>query len=273
MTWASDSELETAIELYNRCARLLNNIRRFPRDSMHRRDRSLARHYNDLRRDVVRFIADRHLTQLIPGPVWCLEMWHVVLGMVMLGALIGIARLSSSEDAKTVSLIAIMVIASALFAGLLFRMPWERTDPWYWRASPVNTVAERTTRLSGFLGDYLEEKSPGITTNSVNNAGGSWDVESEEIASYSGGRLAKRPVELTETERAHLETQLQERQKRYDLLTDRIAAIVNDLRVEMDGERKLTLRARLQELTEEREGVQTLLKTIERALDECRAIE
>ena len=50
-------------------------------------------------------------------------------------------------------------------------------------------------------------------------------------------------------------------------------AIVNDVRVEMDGERKLTLRARLQELTEEREEVQTLLKMIERALDESRAVE
>ena len=145
MTWASDSELETAIELYNRSVRLLNNIRRFPRDSMHRRDRSLARHYNDLRRDVVRFIADRHLTQLVPGPVWCLETWHVALGVAVLGALIGIAWLSSSSDAKIVSMIAVVALTVALLAGLLFIMPWERTDPWYWRASPLNTVAERTT--------------------------------------------------------------------------------------------------------------------------------
>lgn len=270
------ADFNTFIELYNRSVRLLVSIHRIPTGAMHRRDRSLARNYNDLRGDVIQAVVDQHLVQLVPGPVWCLEIWHVALGIAGLGTLIGLASLSDSTSVAGVGAIAVIGTILAALGGLLTGSsgaPWKRSDPWYWKASPVSMVAERTTRLVGFLGDYLEERSPGITDPPHNDVDSEWKDDPQEIVLFAPSSSTGATAGVTDSERRHLEIQFQEQRTRYDQLTARIAAITADLGREMDSERELILKDRLEKLSDEREQVQTLLKTIERALNENQTVE
>ncbi|MFZ1241093.1 MAG: hypothetical protein WAV66_17330, partial [Anaerolineae bacterium] len=64
----------------------------------------------------------------------------------------------------------------------------------------------------------------------------------------------------------HLRQQLAELQRRYETLSNRIAALDKDLGRTLDGETKLTLKERRQELVTERDQTAQEMAQIERQL-------
>lgn len=72
--------------------------------------------------------------------------------------------------------------------------------------------------------------------------------------------------ESSTTEQRHLQTQLSELTKRYDHLTERIAALDRDISRETDGDRRFTLNTRRQDFVEERDQLASRMKQIEEKL-------
>ena len=71
------------------------------------------------------------------------------------------------------------------------------------------------------------------------------------------------PTSATEK---HLRTQLDELQRRYETITDRIAALDTDIGRELDSERKLVLQDRRRDLIAERNQIAADIERIEQQL-------
>lgn len=232
------------IELYNRSVDLQKSIRRLPRYSGDRRDRALARYYNNLRQDVLILLGRSQQTQLIPGSIWCLESWHVIVGFILLWIAVGIVWL---VDPTNLLKWLVAFLGAAIFIGFIATSSYG----WWWKPSKVSKVAEHARRLHGFLHDYLEDHYPELT--------------------YIGSNGEAAVPDMQQTQITHLEQALAELRNRYDALSRRIQDLDRDIGISTDSFRKGSLVEQRDQLIDERDVVANEMAQTERKLRNQRA--
>lgn len=254
MNPAYNAKLERAVDLHRRSVRLLSGLHQLPRKALSRRDRHFAGYYNNLRRDVREFVDDPEVRRLVPGSVWCLEIRHLLVGLLAVLVVILVTSIAGMLDWIRISDLAfllylamgivILIVFGTVAAGI------QNPDHfWWWRASTVARVIENARRLEGFLFNYLPERYPELTATEKDTIGAA-------TSRGSGSQLT-----------AHLKQELSELQASYSMLSRRINEIDTDIGLTTESYRRGVLKEQRELLANERDDVAQEISPIESELE------
>ncbi|OIO98621.1 MAG: hypothetical protein AUK03_01040 [Anaerolineae bacterium CG2_30_64_16] len=245
-----EKQLQQLLLVYQRIAHLISEIDRLPDAWKQDSDWRFTQYYNFLRDDLRSMTADPHLANIMPKRLCHPHGWQVALVIGLPAALLGAAAalLGYYHQPQAIQL----VVLALVWIGLSMVMTHALLPD-------ISEVRARTVLLEAYTEENIIASFP--------EAADMFHDEPKKSISMHHLEPILVSSDVSETEHSHLETLIQEQKRRYSQLTERIAAVNEDIGLEMDSERKLTLKDRLEKLTDEREQVQTLLRTIEEALN------
>jgi hypothetical protein len=283
---SSDDRLRELLTLHGQILRLLKEIERLPVENRGTANRRLAREYNRLRGQVIRLAGDPGRATLAPKRVWCPTGELIVAAMfsfylVVMGIFDPFSTNPIIPSDRMVRLFTLLLIWIGLLLVESIGLAWVRRGRGTFAATTNKIHGQAELLLAYFRENIkevdlaLEAQLPDITTiqertEVVPTNAPEQPAQVHKLPKKPSVPVTGKPRQLTESDRRHLAIQLREQQTRYDQLTARIAAVTADLGRETDSERELILKDRLEKLIDEREQVQTSLKTIERELDDGR---
>lgn len=281
--FSDEARLQNLLSLHGQTFRLLKEIERLPREAGKASNPSFAQQYNRLSDKAAKLAGSVEVAALVPQHAWYISELAVMASLMVTFAIALLVTLAFWDleifGIREPNAIVMLVCWLGLVTMLLVTIRLFRGKKAIFSAT-VQEVSDRAVLLLAYIRENITEIDPTAAAE-LPLIVLSQESDSEEqprppqeaaktmdMQADSAVPNATRPSKLSESERRHLGIQFQEQQKRYDQLTARIDAVTNDLGREMDGEKELLLKERRDKLIDEREQVQTLLKTIERALNE-----
>lgn len=261
MSPSYNSQLVMAAEVQNRLAHLIDNINFLGVRARKKRSRSLARQYNNIRRDVIRLVNEPDLTTLIPKRVWCLEVWHVLLGIIMVAILASMGTTRSLINvADNVPTLEGRVIPATqtsygtlCYPAMLLALILVFVVVWY-RAARVQLVEERAVVLLGFFRDFIRRDYPELAISFSETP--SWQAMDPNLS--VAGQIS------------HLRQLLTELENQYDMLTRRITDLDKDIGTATESYRRGAYQEIRDDLTNKREEIIEDMTDIEQQLTELK---
>jgi hypothetical protein len=286
-----EKRLQRLLALHGQIFRLLRQIERVPVETRGRVDWGLATRYNRLREQAAKLAPARNavVAELVRNAIdkqRTRRMFKVLLGVSVLTGLgvliVGVAGGYPGPDILLFALGCIAAIwATSAFVTFIVWLTCLGKAP----IGTIGEIQDQSVLLLRYVRGNIkaidpnsEAGLPEITiaqrlTEMESTPRRERSIQMSKPSTESRAPAADEPTNLAESEHRHLEIQFREQQRRYDQLTVRIAAVSDDRGRELDSERELILKDRLEKLIDEREQVQTLLKTIEQALNDGQAAE
>lgn len=283
-----EKRLQRLLALHGQVFRLLRQIERVPVETRGRVDWGLVARYNRLREQAAKLASARNA--VVAEPVRnaidkqrarrVSKVLLVLSMLTILGTLIG--GVAGGYPGRDILLFALGCISAVWVVTFV---TWLTTCLGKAPIGTIREIRDQSVLLLRYIRGNIkaidpnsEAELPEITIVQRPTEIGPTPTRERSIqlskpSTESRAPVAHEPTDLAESEHRHLETQFREQKRRYDQLTIRIAAVTDDLGCELDSERELVLKDRLEKLIDEREQVQTLLRTIEHALNDNRTVE